>query len=106
MQTFTLTTGFLLTNNAHSQKYGKIKTRDKALFEGGGSGNTASTPAKKTKSKPATSSTKRGANGASKTNGHSGSVLDELNNEDDEEMSTPSKKVKMELGVDGYFDDE
>jgi hypothetical protein len=85
-----------LTETRHSQKYGKIKTRDKEIFEGSG-GGVATPSKKKTSTKPATPASKRMNGGKAKgaANGFCG-ASDGDEEDDDEEMKTPSKKVKIE----------
>jgi len=105
-----------LSAGAASQKYGKIKTRDKALFEGGGGSGSASngvskaTPAKKSKSKSTTPAAKRKSGYSAKDmgKGYGPNPLDglDMEREEDEEIETPMKKVKMEREIDSGIDDE
>jgi 3-oxoacyl-[acyl-carrier-protein] synthase III len=72
-----------------SQKYSKVKTRDKELF-GNGAAATTMTPSKAKKDTPSKASAKRASNGKTKQ-----AVPVSEDSEDEELFETPSKKVKM-----------
>jgi hypothetical protein len=72
-----------------SQKYSKVKTRDKELF-GNGAAATSTTLSKAKKDTPSKASVKRASNGKTKQ-----AVPISEDSEDEELFETPSKKVKM-----------
>ena len=90
-----------------SQKYGKIKTRDKALFEGGGGSGSASngvskaTPAKKSKSKSTTPAAKRKSGYSAKDmgKGYGPNPLDGLDMEREEDEDQRGRWEGVGRGV-------
>ncbi|KIW09589.1 uncharacterized protein PV09_00460 [Verruconis gallopava] len=87
-----------LSSSAASQKYAKIKTRDRQLFEGGGATGATSSSGKKitatnTKATP-TVTNKRSSNGGFK---NPAAYSEEADN--DKLMRSPSKKFKIKEEV-------